>query len=227
MRVNTRGAIAIWHDVIPEAHAGYIDWHSREHMPERMAIPGFERGRRAAAIDADLEYLTLYETTSFDVTTSAAYRTRLDNPTPGTTANVANFRGTVRSLCSVLAEWECGEGGLCTTWRFAGENAALVAHARHMAAALPEVIRIPGVSAFRVLLADDTASHRPTAEKRLRERADGVTPYTLVVESFAGLADLDGIHEAVDRLLPDVAGLDPIRGSYRTQLTLRPGPPRS
>jgi hypothetical protein len=216
-----RGAIAIWHDVIPEADAGYIDWHSREHMPERMSIPGFERGRRAVAIDADLEYLTLYETTYFDVTTSAAYRARLDNPTPGTTANVANFRGTVRSLCSILAEWECGEGSLCTTWRFDGEDADLAAHARHVVAALPQIIRMPGVSAFRVLLADEFASNQPTAEKRLRERTDGVTPYTLVLESFVDLEDLDGIHEAVERVLPNITGLSSIRGSYRTQLTLR------
>lgn len=148
-------------------------------------------------------------------------RARLDNPTPDTRANVANFHGTVRSLCHVLAEWECGEAGFCTTWRFTGNIANLTAHARHMVSALSDLSRIPGISAFRVLLADDAASTQPTAEKRLRDRVDGVTPYTLILESPGDLSELREIHKRVEASFPGAIDLPVVRGVYRAQLTMR------
>ncbi len=34
-------AVAMWWDIAPEVRAEWEDWHTREHMPERLAIPGF------------------------------------------------------------------------------------------------------------------------------------------------------------------------------------------
>ena len=46
------GAVAIWHDLLPAGRDDFHEWHNREHMPERVAIPGFRRGRRYIAVDA-------------------------------------------------------------------------------------------------------------------------------------------------------------------------------
>ena len=43
------GAVAIWHDITPEGRANFYAWHGSEHMPERLGIPGFVRGRRFVA----------------------------------------------------------------------------------------------------------------------------------------------------------------------------------
>ena len=40
------GAILIWNDITDEGCAAFYDWHIAEHIPERVAIPGFLRGRR-------------------------------------------------------------------------------------------------------------------------------------------------------------------------------------
>ena len=77
-------AVTIWHNVPPEARADYFEWHNREHMPERVGIPGFLRGRRYAALTGDPEFCTLYETESLAVLTGADYMQRLNNPTPWT-----------------------------------------------------------------------------------------------------------------------------------------------
>jgi hypothetical protein len=37
-------AIAIWLDFPPEEAAEHDAWHSTEHLPERLGIPGFLRG---------------------------------------------------------------------------------------------------------------------------------------------------------------------------------------
>jgi len=39
-----RAAVAMWWDVPPDVRAEWEDWHSHEHMPERLGIPGFLRG---------------------------------------------------------------------------------------------------------------------------------------------------------------------------------------
>jgi len=44
------GAVCIWHDLLPEARDDFDQWHNREHMPERVGIPGFRRGRRYVAV---------------------------------------------------------------------------------------------------------------------------------------------------------------------------------
>ena len=44
-------AVAIWCEVAPEIREEFDDWHAHEHMPERLAIPGFLRGSRWVSAD--------------------------------------------------------------------------------------------------------------------------------------------------------------------------------
>jgi hypothetical protein len=37
-------AIAMWWNMAPDLRSEFEDWHSHEHFPERMSIPGFRRG---------------------------------------------------------------------------------------------------------------------------------------------------------------------------------------
>lgn len=46
MALLGRAAIAMWWDVAPTHRAEFEDWHSHEHFPERLSIPGFLRGSR-------------------------------------------------------------------------------------------------------------------------------------------------------------------------------------
>jgi hypothetical protein len=39
-------AITMWADFAPEIVPELGDWHTHEHMPERLGIPGFLRGTR-------------------------------------------------------------------------------------------------------------------------------------------------------------------------------------
>src|SRR5690606_13279244 len=82
MALAGEGAVAIWHDLAPEGRAAFHAWHGEEHMPERVGIPGFLRGRRYVALSADLEYFNLYEALSPQVLTGADYQSRLNAPTP-------------------------------------------------------------------------------------------------------------------------------------------------
>ena len=54
--------LAFWHDVVPEGRAEFDYWHIREHVPERLAVPGFLRFRRYEAIRGPAAYFYFYET---------------------------------------------------------------------------------------------------------------------------------------------------------------------
>ena len=56
-----KAAVVIWCEVRPEARAEFEDWHSHEHMPERLAIPGFLRGSRWVGASGEASYFMLYE----------------------------------------------------------------------------------------------------------------------------------------------------------------------
>lgn len=154
--------VAIWNGIAPEARAEFYAWHIREHMPERVGIPGFRRGRRYIAADGGTrpEFLTLYEVDTMEVLQGADYLGRLNAPTPWTRATTAQFRDTSRALARVLESHGPGGGGVALTLRFdppAGGIAGLLGLVREVAGA----VRVTGA---HLCAADDAASARRTAE---------------------------------------------------------------
>jgi hypothetical protein len=61
--------IATWNGIAPEGRDEFYAWHIQEHIPERVGIPGFRRGRRYVAVTPDTrpEFFTLYETDTMQV----------------------------------------------------------------------------------------------------------------------------------------------------------------
>src|SRR5262245_21644290 len=110
-----RAAIAMWWDVLPEMRPEWEDWHTREHMPERLAIPGFLRGTRWVSGDS---YFVLYEVDHLATLTGGAYLERLNNPTPWSRKMMPHHRNMVRSLCDVRAGWGGGLPPALATIRF-------------------------------------------------------------------------------------------------------------
>ena len=80
---GARGAMLLLFDVAADAVDEHDDWHTHEHMPERLAIPGFLRGSRWTRTTPGPRYCVLYEVADLAVLDSPAYRARLDDPTPG------------------------------------------------------------------------------------------------------------------------------------------------
>jgi hypothetical protein len=46
MPLRGKGAIAIWNGLAADGEDDFYRWHNTEHMPERVGVPGFLRGRR-------------------------------------------------------------------------------------------------------------------------------------------------------------------------------------
>ncbi|TCG09655.1 hypothetical protein BZM27_04060 [Paraburkholderia steynii] len=97
MSLLGKAAVLIWNDVIETERDAFYRWHDKEHIPERLALPGFLRGRRYRGSGVT-EWLTLYEAADVAVLTSPAYLARLNDPTPLTQSTVRAFRNTARSM---------------------------------------------------------------------------------------------------------------------------------
>lgn len=185
MSLAGSGAVAIWHDIAPEGRAEFYAWHGREHMPERVRIPGFRRGRRYIAARGAPEFFNLYETASPAVVVGADYLARLNAPTPWTVATVRHFRNVARSLCEVAATAGEGQGGLMATFHYALPDGAAATHrARLKAHIVPAVAAEPGIAGCHLLVADEAASAVETAEKKVRAQKNLVPQWILLVEAW-------------------------------------------
>ena len=113
-----RAAVAMWWSFAPEMRDEIEDWHTHEHMPERLAIPGFLRGTRWIALGGELSYFILYEVARPSVLTGADYLARLNDPTPWSRKMMPHHLNMVRSLCRVHASAGGLVGRALTTLRF-------------------------------------------------------------------------------------------------------------
>ena len=57
-------AMLLSFDVEPDAVDGHDRWHTHEHLPERVSIPGFVRGTRRVASEGTPRDMVVYEVES-------------------------------------------------------------------------------------------------------------------------------------------------------------------
>jgi hypothetical protein len=189
MSLAGKGAVAIWHDIAAEGRTAFYQWHGLEHMPERVGIAGFLRGRRYVSVDGNSpEYFNLYETESTATLTGADYLARLNDPTPWTVATAQHFRSVARSLCAVAGSQGEGQGGLIATFRYAIDDVRAQAHRQQVSdTALPQFAQLPGIAGAHLLIADEGASAVETAEKKLRREKNLIPRWIVLIESWGDL----------------------------------------
>jgi len=171
MASNGGAFLALWNDIAPHREAEYEQWHTREHVPERVAVTGFHGARRYVnRADTAHRYFTLYEVTSAGAFEHAEYLDLVDHPTPWSASMRPDFRNIVRATCEVTASQGHGIGAAI----------AVLCHARSAAAttvdAIGSLMEMPGVVACHVgegtagAPADWSRSTEPPAPLRAFDR---------------------------------------------------------
>ena len=107
---TANGQLFVWTDIDPAHEADFNAWYDREHMEERVAIPGMLWARRYRAHDDTARrYLAIYRTESLGTFTSDAYRAAFTRQTDWSNRNFARMGNTQRRVMAVNAE--AGFGG--------------------------------------------------------------------------------------------------------------------
>ena len=110
MPIAGKGMLLTSMNVDAADEAEFNRWYDREHLEERVAIPGFLEARRYVAHDGNPKYLSLYSTETFDVLDSPAYRTALANQTAWSKANIARFKDMIRGVARITISLGTGRG---------------------------------------------------------------------------------------------------------------------
>jgi hypothetical protein len=110
MPIAGKGMLLTSMNVDAADEAEFNRWYDREHLEERVAIPGFLEARRYVAHDGNPKYLSLYSTETFDVLDSPAYRTALANQTAWSKANIARFKDMIRGVARITISHGIGRG---------------------------------------------------------------------------------------------------------------------
>ena len=192
MSLMGMAAVLLSFDVVPDVIDEHDDWHTHEHLPERLSIPGFLRGTRWVAREGNPLYFVLYEVETLATLTSSGYLERLNDPTPWTSKMMPHYRGMTRGFCAITASFGLGMG-----------QAALLIHCKPVVGqsellrewltteALPRLSSLPGLGGAHLLEA--AAMPQSTNEQRIRgvdsamDWAVLVTGYS--IERVAGLVD--------------------------------------
>jgi hypothetical protein len=219
MALLGKGALVIWHDPAPEAESDYNEWHSKEHMFERVGLPGFRRGQRAVAISGTPRYFNFYEVDDVSTLESEAYLDRLNDPTPWTRRVVPNMHNNSRTLCRVTATF--GAGGVPALWTMIllSPGADRAEELRRWLAedVLPKLVERPGILGADLVEGERSTSGTDTAEKRLRSGGTEFVDWVILVGGYDGDA-LAGVRSdalSEENLAIHGAASSRVRGLYR------------
>jgi hypothetical protein len=170
-------------DVVQEAIPEHDDWHTHEHLPERLSIPGFVRGTRWVALRGQPRYFVMYEVTQLAILTSEAYLKRLNNPSPWTSKMMPHYRGMTRGFCSVVGSFGLGIGHLSQLLRFKPETGAESSLRKWLLQdALPQLCSRPGIGSVHLL--EGTLTPTMTNEQRIRG-ADAGVDWALLLTGYS------------------------------------------
>lgn len=188
-------AVAMWWDVPAEVQSEWQDWHTHEHMPERLAIPGFLRGSRWVSGNS---YFVLYEADRLATLTGGPYLERLNNPTPWSRRMMPHHRNMVRSLCQVRASFGRGLAHSLATLR--------------LQATLDALPQRKGVTSASLLESHPMGGTPQTAEQKIRG-GDAEASWIALINGY----DADAVDAAARAIAASA-----VRGLYRLSYLLTP-----
>ena len=173
----------MWWNMAPAQREEFEHWHSHEHFPERLGIPGFLRGSRWSSVDGGEGFFIMYELDAYETLFSDGYLSRLNSPTPWSTQMMPHHRDMVRSQCRVMESRGGGTARYVLTLRVSpaeGREEALRHHFAELSSAFAS--SAGGVACH--LLRTETPPIAATTEQQIRGGKDAVADWIIVATGY-------------------------------------------
>jgi hypothetical protein len=117
--MTQRGILAIFNNITPGRTEDFDNWFQGEHLPERIAVPGFLYGRRHQALSGSSAYFNFYVVEGPEVLTSKPYLDHLNDPTPRSRVTMTEiFKDMCRTVCRRELRIGVFRGGMTVAARF-------------------------------------------------------------------------------------------------------------
>jgi hypothetical protein len=202
MSLAGEGLLVLWSDVLPEAEAEWRAWHVREHMPDRLTVPGIQLGRRYFdSARARHQTFMMYEAASLAVFKSEAYLAQMNAPSAMTRKLLPSIRNILRGVCRVVASDGLGIGSVLAATRLVRaepDRPVAFEAARFL---IDESLDRMGVIGAHLAVVDRATTGIPTTEQRLRHDADETFDALLLLEG----ADRGDIAHAAEEIVQSEA----------------------
>jgi len=183
MGLRGKAAVVIWGEMTGDAAAVDL-WYAREHLRERLSIPGFLRGRRCVRELGSSSYFMIYELTDSAVLTSPDYLDRLNNPTPWTKQIMTKAQSGNRTLCKVVASHGLGIGAYLMTARVEALDGPGSELSAWMTGSLASIAEQQGITGAHLLHRDTSVVRPDTKERQARQRPDGSSDVVALIEGY-------------------------------------------
>lgn len=182
MPLAGEGFLVLWSDTLPEAETEWRAWHVREHMPDRMTIPGLTVGRRYRDVSRSRhQTFMIYEADTLQAFKSAPYLAQMNAPSPQTRKLLPFIRNILRGVCRTLASEGTGIGEVMATVRL-GLGAPDKLDKQIASALVRDLRGRPGVIGAHVGVVDRAVTGIPTTEQKLRHDAEDALDALILID---------------------------------------------
>lgn len=119
--------LALWNSLsAPALQAEYEHWHTFEHVPERVGLPGFIEARRYRSLQPNTthgtpDYFTCYWVDDLGAFSTDDYTGIFAKPTPWTARMRVELRDFFRLTCAVSGRFGQGSASQLATLHFKGD----------------------------------------------------------------------------------------------------------
>src|SRR5712691_591477 len=190
MPLSGTGMLITIMDADPAEEEDFNRWYDREHIVERVGIPGFLEARRYVTVAASPKYLNFYTTETLAALDSPAYRDKLKNGTPWTRHHSARFRNYTRVAARVTGSKGQGRGGVLAMSRLRPSGAGTGELRNAILARFDAVVGLDQIISAHLIEADPALSVAP-GDSRMQT---GFGDWYVVVEG----TDADAVRQAAE-----------------------------
>jgi hypothetical protein len=218
MALRGKGMLITLTEVKARHERDFNEWYNREHIDERINLPGFHRARRYLAVRGSPKYLATYECNSVNDLATPGYLDLLANQTPWTQAVMARFTHFNRLTLRMQVDLTHGIGGAVSIVRFVPDprrRRALIQWLHETV--LPRAVQRPGMLGAAAGENDVDIANAPSRAKSMDQPRAEEAEWVVLLEG----ADAEATGAAARQLFklttlkPFSVTQAPIIGTYR------------
>jgi hypothetical protein len=213
-----KGMLMTFTEVPPEHEEDFNEWYNREHLDERVAMPGFRRARRYAAFRADPKYFATYETKTVADLAAPGYLKLLADQSPWSKRVMKRFSKFHRLTLRISVDLAHGVGGGVAVCRFfPAPEGMRPLRAWLKETALPEAIRRPGMLGAFLGENDLDVANAPARAQGVGFPQASQQEWAVLFEAADARTALAAARETLTALKPRGVARTPIFGAYSLQ----------